>query len=88
MKKQIYDIEERLLEYWVRIIEIVEQIPNIAEGKHVLKWLKRNRSNHSGFDIGYLKTNEIKLRSEATSLFDVQRWTFDVRCSVCPMFIA
>jgi hypothetical protein len=30
------------------------------------------------FDIGYLKTNEIKLRSGATSLFDVQRWTFDV----------
>jgi hypothetical protein len=28
-----------------------------------------------------LKTNEIKLRSGATSLFDVQRWTFDVRRS-------
>jgi hypothetical protein len=25
----------------------------------------------------------IKLQSKATSLFDVQRWTFDVRCSVC-----
>ena len=24
------------------------------------------------------ETNEIKLRSEATSLFDVQRWTLDV----------
>jgi len=32
------------------------------------------------FDIGFLKTNEIKLWSGATSLFDVQRWTFDVRC--------
>ena len=29
--------------------------------------------------------NEIKLRSGATSLFDVQRWMFDVRCSVCSM---
>jgi len=28
-----------------------------------------------------LKTNEIELRSGATSLFDVQRWTFDVRRS-------
>jgi hypothetical protein len=28
-------------------------------------------------------TNEIRLQSVATSLFDVQRWTFDVRCSVC-----
>jgi len=26
-----------------------------------------------------LKTKKIKLRSEATSLFDVQRWMFDVR---------
>jgi len=29
-----------------------------------------------------MKTNEIKLWSEATSLFDVRRWTFDVRCSI------
>jgi hypothetical protein len=28
---------------------------------------------------------QMKLRSEAISLFDVQRWTFDVRCSVCSM---
>ena len=27
------------------------------------------------------QTNEIKLWSRATSLFDVQRWAFDVRCS-------
>jgi hypothetical protein len=32
------------------------------------------------FDFEFMKTNEIKLRSEATSLFDVQRWKFDVRC--------
>jgi hypothetical protein len=31
--------------------------------------------------IGFLKINEAKLRSGATSLFDVQRWTFNVRCS-------
>jgi len=46
-----------------------------------IEGLKRNRNNHSGFDIGYLKTDEIKLQSAATSLFDVQRWTFNVRCS-------
>ncbi|MFH1294010.1 MAG: hypothetical protein ABIJ44_07765 [Pseudomonadota bacterium] len=28
MKKQTYDLEERLLEYSVRIIKIVEQLPN------------------------------------------------------------
>jgi hypothetical protein len=43
--------------------------------------LIRNKNSHSMFDIGFLKTNEIKLLSGATSLFDVQRWTFDVRCS-------
>jgi len=30
--------------------------------------------------------NKIKLWSEATSLFDVQRWMFNVRCSVCLIF--
>ena len=28
MKKQTYDLEERLLEYSVRIIKIVEHLPN------------------------------------------------------------
>jgi hypothetical protein len=51
----------------------------------VSKRLERKRNSHSSFDVGFLKTNKIKLRSEATSLFDVQRWTFDVRCSVCLM---
>jgi len=35
---------------------------------------------------GFSGQNKIKLRSGATSLFDVQRWTFDVGCSVCSMF--
>jgi len=43
--------------------------------------MERNRNRHSKFDIGFMKTNKIKLQSGATSLFDVQRWTFDVRCS-------
>ncbi len=32
-------------------------------------------------NIGFLKSNEIKLRSEASSLFDVRCWMFDVRRS-------
>jgi hypothetical protein len=32
MKKQTYDLEERLLEYSVRIIKIVEQLPNFFSG--------------------------------------------------------
>ena len=40
--------------------------------------LKRNTNSYSRFGIGCVKSNEIKLPSEATSLFDVQRWMFDV----------
>jgi hypothetical protein len=32
--------------------------------------LKRKGNNHSRFDKGFLKINEIQLASEATSLFD------------------
>jgi hypothetical protein len=35
IKKQTYDLEERLFEYSVRIIKIVEQLPNTKAGNHV-----------------------------------------------------
>jgi hypothetical protein len=34
MKKQTYDLEEKLLEYSVRIIKIVEQLPNTRTNNH------------------------------------------------------
>ena len=49
--------------------------------------LKRDRNSHSRFDIGFLKTNLIKMSSKATSLFDVQRWMFDVQSVRCWTFI-
>jgi hypothetical protein len=36
-----------------------------------------------GLTSDFLKTNGIKMRIGATSLFYVQRWTFDVRRLVC-----
>ncbi len=39
-----------------------------------------------GPNTKYLKTIKHKLRSGATSLFDVQRWAFDVRCSAFLIF--
>ena len=42
MKKQTYDLEERLLEYSVRIIKIVEQLPNTRTGNHVAGQLLRS----------------------------------------------
>ncbi len=35
MKSQTYDLEDRLLEYSVRIIKIVEQLPNTKAGNLV-----------------------------------------------------
>ncbi len=64
MKKQTYDLEERLLEYAVRIIK--------KETEIVIQ-----------FGMEFLKTNEIKSRSGATSLFDVRRWAFDVQSVHC-----
>ena len=42
MAKQKYDLEERLLEYSVRIIKIVEQLPNTIAGRHVAGQLLRS----------------------------------------------
>ncbi len=42
MKKQTYDLEERLLDYSVRIIKIVEQLPNTRVGNHVAGQLLRS----------------------------------------------
>jgi hypothetical protein len=61
MKKQTCDLEERQLEYSVRIVK--KDI--LQETQELINF-----------------NPEIKIRSEATSLFDVQRWTFDVGRSV------
>jgi four helix bundle protein len=42
MKKQTYDLEEKLLDYSVRIIKIVEQLPNARTGNHVAWQLLRS----------------------------------------------
>jgi len=42
MKKKAYDLEERLIEYSVRIIKIVEQLPNTKAGNHVAGQLLRS----------------------------------------------
>ena len=87
MSKKKYDLEERLLEYSVRIIKIVEKL---RFSLRVLKRLKRNRNNDSRFDIGCFKIHKIKLGAERHhySMFNVGRFPrdsmftlFDIRCS-------
>ena len=46
MTKQRYDLEERLLDFSVRIIKIVEQLPNTRAGNHVASQLIRYRGLH------------------------------------------
>ena len=41
MTKQKYDLEERLLEYSVKIIKLVEQLPNTEAGNHIADLLLR-----------------------------------------------
>ena len=87
MKKQTYDLEERLVEYSVRIIKIVEQLPNTKTGNHVAGQLLRSGTspypNHGEAQAAESPKDFIhKLR---ISLLDVclliRCWTFDVRCS-------
>ena len=42
MNKQVYDLEDRLLGYSVRIIKIVEQLPGTYAGKHVANQILRS----------------------------------------------
>jgi len=54
IKKQVYDMEERLLEFSVRIIKIVEQLPNTRVGNHVAGQLLRSGTSPYKFYIGFL----------------------------------
>ena len=68
MKKQTYDLEERLLEFSVRIIKIVEQL-QLRFSLRVSKRLKKNRNNRWVFGIGCLFFH---------SMLDVRCSMFDV----------
>ena len=45
IKKPAYDLEERLLEYSVRIIKVVAQLPNTKVGNHVAGQLLRSETS-------------------------------------------
>ena len=77
--KQIYDLEERLLEYSVRIIKIVEQLPNNRAGNHVAGQLLRSGTsaypNHGEAQAAESPKDFIhKLRISLKELRETQRW--------------
>ena len=89
MKKQTYDLEERLIEYSVRIIKIVEQLPNTKADNHVARQLWRSVTlpypNHGEAQAEESPKDFIhKLRISLLDVcfsFDVGRSMFDVRRS-------
>ncbi len=89
MRKQTYDLEERLLEYSARIIKIVEQLPNTKAGNHVAGQLLRSGTssypNHGEGQAAESPRDFIqKLRISLLDipfLFEVGRSMFNVRRS-------
>ncbi len=79
LAKQTYDLEERLLEYSVRIIKIVEQLPNTRVGNHVAgQILKSGTSpypNHGEAQGAESPRDFVhKLRIALKELRETQRW--------------
>jgi len=79
MKKQSYDLEKRLLEYAVRIIKIVEQLPNTRVGNHVSGQLLKSGTspypNHGEAQAAESSKDFIhKLRISLKEHRESQRW--------------
>ena len=79
MNKVKYDLEERLLTYSVRIIKIVERLPNTRTGSHIAGQLLRSGTspypNHGEAQSAESPKDFIhKLRIPLKELIETQRW--------------
>src|SRR5210317_1452497 len=79
MKRQSYDLEERLLEYSVHIIKIVEQLPKTRVGNHVAGQLLKSGTspypNHGEAQAAESPKDFIhKLRISLKELRESQSW--------------
>ena len=79
MKNKAYDLEERLLEYSVRIIKIDEQLPKTRTGNHVAGQLLRSGTsaypNHGEAQAAESPKDFIdKIRISLKELRETQRW--------------
>jgi len=77
--KQRYDLEERLLEFSVRIIKIVEQLANTRTGNHVAGQLLRSGTspypNHGEAQAAESPKDFVhKLRISLKEFRETQRW--------------
>jgi len=79
MTKRKYDLENRLLEYSVKIIRIVEQLPNTKVGNHVAGQLLRSGTspypNHGEAQAAESPKDFVhKLRISLKELRETKRW--------------
>ena len=79
MTKEKYDLEERLLDYSVRIIKLVEQLPNTRAGNHVAGQLLRAGTspypNHGEAQAAESPKDFVhKLRISLKELRESHRW--------------
>ena len=79
MENSKYDLEERLLEYSVTIINIVEKLPNTRVGNHVANQLLRSGTspypNHGEAQAAESPKDFIhKLRISLKELRETKRW--------------
>jgi four helix bundle protein len=79
MTKRKYDLEERLLAFSVRIIKIVEQLPNTRTGNHVAGQLLKSGTspypNHGEAQAAESPKDFVhKLRISLKELRETQRW--------------
>lgn len=77
--KQTYDLEERLLEYSVRIIRLVESLPNSRTGNHIAGQLLRSGTspypNHGEAQAAESSKDFIhKLSISLKELRETRRW--------------
>ena len=79
MHNQKYDLEDRLLEYSVRIIRVVEQLPDTRVGNHVEGQLLRSGTspypNHGEAQAAESPKDFIhKLKISLKELRETKRW--------------
>ena len=79
MKKKKYDLEGRLLEYSVKIIKIVEQLPSTRAGNHIAGQLLRSGTsaypNHGEAQAAESSKDFVhKLSIALKELRETKRW--------------
>ncbi|MFL6499615.1 MAG: four helix bundle protein [Candidatus Udaeobacter sp.] len=77
--KRVYDLEDRLLDFAVDVIELTESLPNTRAGNHIagqlLRWGTSPLSNHGEVEAAESRKDFLhKLRICLKELRETKRW--------------